>query len=77
MVGRHPDELTAREAEVLALVAEGLSDPEVADRLVISARTVRTHMMHILMKLQLRNRVEATRAAIRMGLVKEIISEGR
>ena len=76
-MARLTDELTAREAEVLALVAEGLSDPEVAEKLVISTRTVKTHVMHILMKLQVRNRVEATRAAIRMGLVKEVISERR
>ncbi|MCP9488749.1 MAG: AAA family ATPase [Solirubrobacteraceae bacterium MAG38_C4-C5] len=50
--------LTPSEARVAALVAEGLSNPQVADRLVISRRTVSTHVSHILAKLELRSRLE-------------------
>lgn len=60
--------LTARETEVLRLVATGLSYKQVAARLVVSHRTVQNHVQNTLRKLQLHNRVELTRYAIEQGL---------
>ena len=60
--------LTAREVEILKLVAQGLSNQEIAERLVISERTVRTHVTHILSKLHLVNRTQAALYALREGL---------
>lgn len=57
--------LTPREQEVLDLLAEGLSNPEVADRLYLSRRTVETHVGRVLAKLGLRTRAEAVAAAVR------------
>ncbi|MBL7498215.1 response regulator [Frankia nepalensis] len=59
--------LTAREVEVLRLVAKGLSARDVAERLGVSPRTVQNHVHNVLSKLQLRNRVELTRFAVREG----------
>lgn len=53
--------LSRREEEVLALLSEGLTDREIADRLVISPRTVETHVSSVLRKLSVRNRAEAAR----------------
>ncbi len=61
-------ELTARETEVLRLVAKGLSYKDVAARLVISHRTVQNHVQNTLTKLQMHNRVELVRYAIEQGL---------
>jgi DNA-binding CsgD family transcriptional regulator len=61
--------LTSREAEVLALVAEGLTDAEVAERLVVSIRTVHAHLRSIYRKLDVRSRSAATRYALEHGLV--------
>jgi len=61
--------LTECEAEVLSLVARGLSNQEIADRLVISERTVRTHVSSILSKLYLASRTQAALYALREGLV--------
>lgn len=60
--------LTDREAEVLVLVARGLSNQDIADKLVISERTVRTHVSNILSKLQLANRTQAALYALKEGL---------
>ncbi|MYU48434.1 DNA-binding response regulator, partial [Streptomyces sp. SID7803] len=61
-------ELTDRETEVLRLVAKGLSYKQIAERLVISHRTVQNHVQNTLGKLQLHNRVELVRYAIERGL---------
>jgi DNA-binding NarL/FixJ family response regulator len=60
--------LTERETEVLRLVAKGLSYRQIAERLVLSHRTVQNHVQNTLGKLQLHNRVELTRYAIEKGL---------
>ncbi|MCG5212320.1 response regulator transcription factor [Streptosporangium sp. KLBMP 9127] len=60
--------LTDRETEVLRLVAKGLSYKQIADRLVLSHRTVQNHVQNTLNKLQLHNRVELVRYAIERGL---------
>ena len=60
-----PDPLTEREIQVLRLVAKGLSNQEIADHLTIAEVTVRTHVSHILSKLHLANRVQATLYALR------------
>jgi DNA-binding NarL/FixJ family response regulator len=61
-------ELTERETEVLKMVAKGMSYKQIADRLVISHRTVQNHVQNTLRKLQMHNRVELTRWAIERGL---------
>jgi two-component system, NarL family, response regulator LiaR len=60
--------LTEREAEVLILVARGLANQDIADKLVISERTVRTHVSNILSKLHLANRTQAALYALKEGL---------
>lgn len=67
---RTDDVLTQRELEVLKLVAEGSSSLEIADRLVISPKTVERHRSNIMDKLGVRDRVQLTRYAIRRGLIE-------
>lgn len=61
--------LTVREREILTLIAEGRSNREIADRLVLSLSTVQTHYAHIMEKLDLQNRAELIKYAIRQGLI--------
>jgi DNA-binding NarL/FixJ family response regulator len=61
--------VSAREEEVLQLIADGCSTPEVAERLFISQKTVKNHLASIYQKLDARDRTQAVLAAVRMGIV--------
>lgn len=67
---RPGDDLTDRELEVLALVAQGLSNPDIARRLTVELSTVKTHVSNILSKLDVSNRMEAAALAREHNLVK-------
>jgi DNA-binding NarL/FixJ family response regulator len=64
------EELTSREQEVFRLIADGLSNTEIAQELFISETTVKTHVTHILQKLNLRDRVQAVVLAYQTGLLE-------
>ncbi|MEV7927618.1 MULTISPECIES: response regulator transcription factor [unclassified Kitasatospora] len=66
--GELPDGLTAREAEVLALIAEGLSNTEIAQRLFVSQATVKTHINNLFAKTAVRDRAQAVSYAFRHGI---------
>ncbi len=68
---RNPAKLTARELEVLGLVAQGLRNSEIAERLVLSEKTVDHHVSAILRKLDVRTRAQATAEAARLGVLRE------
>jgi DNA-binding NarL/FixJ family response regulator len=65
-----PDELTPREAQVLALIAEGLTNSEIAERLVVSAATVKSHVNHIFAKIGARDRAQAVVYAYANGIAR-------
>lgn len=62
-------DLTPREQEVLVLIAEGMTNPEIADKLVISVKTVDRHRENIMRKLNLHSRIELVKFALRHGLI--------
>jgi two-component system, NarL family, response regulator NreC len=65
------DELTAREREVLRLLAFGHTNQEIADRLVVSVRTIESHRAHVMAKLRVTTRAGLVRAALQAGLLDE------
>jgi two-component system response regulator NreC len=65
------EELTAREREVLTCIAEGMTNREIAEALVISIKTVERHRENIMAKLDMHNRVELVKYAIKKGLIAE------
>lgn len=67
--GAQRELLTKKETQVLLLLAEGLSNPKIADRLIVAETTVRTHLRNINLKLNARNRTEAVAIARRLGLI--------
>ena len=69
VVGTGYDLLTAREQEVMGLLAEGLSAKEVADKLFISPKTVENHRHSIMKKLDLHSNIELIRYAAKLGLI--------
>src|SRR5207302_10473976 len=68
---KNPANLTAREIEVLRFVAQGLRNAQIAERLVLSERTVGHHVSAILRKLDVRTRTEASAEAVRLGLAQD------
>jgi DNA-binding CsgD family transcriptional regulator len=67
-----PGRLTKRESEILQLLADGLTQKQIAERLFISPKTVGTHIEHILLKLGVRTRAQAVAVAYRGDLVDDL-----
>jgi DNA-binding NarL/FixJ family response regulator len=65
------EQLTAREREVLQLIAEGHRNASIAEHLVLSLKTVEAHKAHVMRKLQTKNHAELVRYALRLGLVRD------
>jgi two-component system response regulator NreC len=68
-VGAEADPLTPRERQVLKLIAEGKTNREIAEELVLSLNTVQTHRLHLMEKLKIHNRSELIKYALRRGLI--------
>ena len=68
-IGQLTEQLTGRESQVLKLLIEGLNNQQIADTMIISLSTVKTHISHIYAKLGATNRVEAARIAYERGLI--------
>ena len=64
-------ELTAREEEVLRLIAQGYSNKEISSQLKIAVKTVESHKANLMQKLELRNRTEIVRYAVRQGWLQD------
>jgi NarL family two-component system response regulator LiaR len=64
------EELTNREQEILLLIAQGMSNQEIADELFITLKTVKTHVSNILAKLEVEDRTQAAIYAFKHGLIK-------
>ena len=71
-----PGDLTERELEVIRLVAQGRTNREIADEFVLSEKTVKTHVSHVLTKLELKDRTQLAIYAIRNGLAEETDADG-
>lgn len=69
LISNLPEPLSDREIDVLRLLANGLSNPEIADKLIVGVGTVKTHVHNILGKLGVRNRIEAIEVAKRLGVI--------
>jgi DNA-binding NarL/FixJ family response regulator len=72
--GLRPDGLTEREIDVLRLVVQGASNPEIAEALCITVNTVKSHLKNILYKLRLENRTQVAAYAVQNGLVSSVTS---
>jgi DNA-binding NarL/FixJ family response regulator len=68
-----PDALTARELEILRLVAEGQSNREIASRLIVAVGTIKAHVEHILGKLGVADRTQAAVRGVELGLVPQVL----
>ncbi len=75
--GRMPEPLSSREKDVLALIATGLSNREIAGRLFLSEKTVKTHVANILQKLNVKSRTQAALCAMRENLLSEETKDDR